>query len=221
MSNTTPQIIAENAHFIVLFKPQGVSVHNQSPSLLEFVKEQKKPEHFVNRLDFETSGLVVVALNENLHEPLQNSLHKGVKKYRALLRGAMSIDVGMKVTWNWPISDKAEGRRNPQGDKSNLKAADTEVTLVRKNKYFSEVEIVLKSGRQHQIRKHSALAKHPIVGDNRYNEDKYNSKIADMYKETRMQLEAESLDFQFKNEKYSFKCNTLELDKYFSDSLKA
>ncbi len=215
MSNITPEIIAENAYFIILFKPQGVSVHNQSPSLLEFVKEQKKPEHFVNRLDFETSGLVVIAQNENLHEPLQNSLHKGIKKYRALLRGALPIDEGAKVIWNWPISDKAEGRRNPQGDKQNLKAADTEVTLIKKNKYFSEVEIVLKSGRQHQIRKHSALAKHPIVGDNRYNEDKYNAKIADMYKETRMQLEAVSLDFQFKNEKYRFKCNTLELNKYF------
>ena len=215
MSNITPEIIAENAYFIILFKPQGVSVHNQSPSLLEFVKEQKKPEHFVNRLDFETSGLVVIAQNENLHEPLQNSLHKGIKKYRALLRGALPIDEGAKVIWNWPISDKAEGRRNPQGDKQNLKAADTEVTLIKKNKYFSEVEIVLKSGRQHQIRKHSALAKHPIVGDNRYNEDKYNAKIADMYKETRMQLEAVSLDFQFKNEKYRFRCNTLELNKYF------
>ncbi len=217
MSNITPQIIAENGHFIVLFKPQGVSVHNQTPSLLEFVKEQKKPEHFVNRLDFETSGLVVIALNENLHEPLQNSLHKGIKKYRALLRGALPIEVGEKVIWNWPISDKAEGRRNPQGDKQNLEPSDTEVTLVRKNKYFSEVEIILKTGRQHQIRKHSALAKHPIVGDNRYNDDKYNLKIADMYQETRMQLEAESLDFQFKNEKYNFKCHTLDLDKYFSN----
>lgn len=215
MSNTTPQIIAENAHFIVLFKPQGVSVHNQSPSLLEFVKEQQKPEHFVNRLDFETSGLVVIALNENLHEPLQNSLHKGVKKYRALLRGSMSLDVGMKVIWNWPISDKAEGRRNPQGDKQNLKPAETEVTLVRKNKYFSEVEIVLKSGRQHQIRKHSALAKHPIINDGRYSDEKYNLKITDMYNQNRMQLEAESLAFQFKNEKYKFEFKTLNLDPFF------
>lgn len=215
MSNTTPHIIAENALFTVIFKPQGVSVHNQTPSLLEYVKEQKKPEHFVNRLDFETSGLVIVAQNQNLHEPLQSSLHKGQKKYRALLRGALPIEKGEKVTWNWPISDKAEGRRNPQGDKKNLKEAETEVILVRKNKFFSEVEIILKTGRQHQIRKHSALAKHPIVGDNRYNEDKYNSKIAEMYQETRMQLEAESLEFQFKNEKYSFKCNTLELDNYF------
>ena len=38
-----------------------------------------------------------------------------------------------------------------------------------------------------------------------------------MYQETRMQLEAESLDFQFKNEKYNFKCHTLDLDKYFSN----
>ncbi len=213
--STQPHIVSENAHFTVIFKPQGVSVHNQSPSLLEFVKELKKPEHFVNRLDFETSGLVVIAQKENLHEPLQTSLHKGLKKYRALLRGALSIEPSMKVIWNWPISDKAEGRRNPQGDPQNLKEAVTEVTLIRKNKYFSEVEIVLKSGRQHQIRKHSALAKHPIVGDHRYSEDQYNLKIAQMYKESRMQLEAEELQFLFKSEKYSFQNKTLELDKYF------
>ena len=215
MSYTTVHVVSENNHFMVLFKPQGVSVHNQTPSLLEYVKAEKKPEHFVNRLDFETSGLVVIAQNENLHEPLQNSLHKGVKKYSALLRGALAIDEGAKILWNWPISDKAEGRRNPQGDKQNLKAAETEIKLIRKNKYFSQVEIVLKSGRQHQIRKHSAMAKHPIVGDSRYNEEKYNLKIADMYSQKRMQLEAESLEFQFKNEKYKFELKTLELDKFF------
>ena len=102
------KILEENEFFIVVIKPPGFSVHNQSPSLVEYLQKLKKPIHFVNRLDFETSGLVVIAQNENLHEPLQNSLHKGVKKYRALLRGALSIEVGMKVIWNWPISDQSE-----------------------------------------------------------------------------------------------------------------
>lgn len=205
------QIVSENAFFIVLFKPHGVSVHNQSPSLLEYVKTHQKPEHFVNRLDSETSGLVVIAQNQSLHEPLQQSLHQGTKKYRALLCGVLQND----VTWNWPISDKAEGHKNPQGLKADQKEALTEVKIARTNKFFTEAEIILKTGRQHQIRKHSLLAKHPILGDNRYGNEKYNAKMATMYKDSRMFLEAESLSFKFQNENYHFEQKTLQLDKFF------
>ncbi len=208
------QVVSENEYFIVLFKPHGVSTHNQSPNLLEYLKQHKKPEHFLNRLDGETSGLVVVAQNEKLHEPLRKSLDEGTKKYRALLRGSLPDS----TTWLWPLSDKAEGRRNPQGEKGNWKEAKTEVKIVRQNKFFSEVEIILKTGRQHQIRKHSALAKHAIVGDSRYNDEKYNLKIAEIYKDDRLQLEAETLQFIFKNEIYFFEKRTLILDKFFSTS---
>lgn len=205
------QIVSENPFFIVLFKPHGVSVHNQSPSLLEYVKTHQKPEHFVNRLDAETSGLVVIAQNQSLHEPLQQSLHAGIKKYRALLCGVLQTD----AIWNWPISDKAEGHKNPQGEKANQKESLTEVKVVRSSKYFTEVEIILKTGRQHQIRKHSLLAKHPLLGDNRYGNEKYNTKMSTLYKDSRMQLEAESLNFKFQDENYSFQQKSLELDKFF------
>lgn len=208
--------VFENESFIVLFKPQGVSTHNQSPSLLDYLQQNKKPEHFINRLDAETSGLVLIAKNEKLHDLLRQSLEIGSKKYRALLRGSLDSETGAQIIWSWPISDKAEGRRNPQGESTHRKESLTQVRLIRKNKYFSEVEIILKTGRQHQIRKHSSLAKHALVGDSRYNDPKYNQKINEIYNDPRMQLEAESLQFTFEKKNYSFEYRSLKLDKFFT-----
>ncbi len=207
------ELISENKKFLVLYKPSGMSMHNQSPSLSDYLKSLKKPEHFINRLDAETSGLVIVATEPQLHEPLQKSLQEGTKKYRALLRG--QIDPDVIIEWSWPISDKSEGRRNPQGEKTDQINSLTRVQIIRSNKYFSEAELILKTGRQHQIRKHSAIARHPIVGDSRYNDLKYNQKINEMYKNDRLLLEAESLQFVFQGSNYFFEKKTLMLDRFF------
>jgi 23S rRNA-/tRNA-specific pseudouridylate synthase len=61
------QILAENNFFYVINKPVGFSVHNESPSVAEYLKTVKKAEHFVNRLDLETSGLMVIAQKHTVH----------------------------------------------------------------------------------------------------------------------------------------------------------
>ena len=160
-----------------------------------------------------------MAQNEKIHEPLQLALHHGLKKYRALLRGSMILEPNQTINWSWPVSDKSEGRRNPQGESNQRKESLTEIKVIRKNKYFTEVEIILKTGRQHQIRKHSALAKHPLVGDPRYNDEKYNLNINKFYNDPRLQLEAEELIFEFMNEKHAFNIKSLKLDSFFSDKL--
>ncbi|MGZ3691237.1 MAG: RluA family pseudouridine synthase, partial [Pseudobdellovibrio sp.] len=68
---------------------------------------------------------------------------------------------------------------------------------------------------QHQIRKHAALAKHPIVGDKRYNEEKYNLNIEKFYQGKRMCLHAEKLTFIFLNKEYIFE-SKISFDHYFS-----
>lgn len=208
------QILEENQDFIVLVKPSGLSVHNQSPSVMEQLQGLKKPLHFVNRLDQETSGLMVVAQRPELHQKLVTSLENGSKFYRALLRSPWK-EKPMQTTWSWPISDKAEGRKNPQGIAADRKEARTEVTVVRSNKYFTEVYVELITGRQHQIRKHSLLAGHPIVGDKRYNEEKYNKNIEKFYCDPlRLQLHAEKLVFEFKGKSWTFEL-PINFDNFF------
>lgn len=207
------RILEENEFFMVLAKPEGWSVHNQTPSVAEYLLRANKPLHFINRLDSETSGLMVVAQKPEYHEPLVSALEQGSKFYRALLRSPWK-NPETELTWQWPISDKSEGFKNPQGSSSERKTASTRVTVVRSNQYFTEVSVELLTGRQHQIRKHSALARHPIVGDPRYNEKKYNDNIAKLYGISRMHLHAEKLRFEFSGKSYVFE-SLYDLSAFF------
>lgn len=209
------QFLEENHFFIVLNKPPGMSVHNQSPSLVEELNALKKPIHFVSRLDQETSGLMVIAKDPELHEVLAEALQNGLKQYRALLRSPWKKDEKSQ-TWSWPLTDQAEGWKNPQGITAKRVECETRIEVVRTNQYFTEITATLATGRQHQIRKHAALAKHPVVGDKRYNESKYNEQITKFYKTTRMHLHAEKVKFEFKGKQYEFK-NHHNLDVFFKN----
>lgn len=209
-------VLEDNAFFIVLNKPDGVSVHNEKPSLLDWLTERKLPVNFVNRLDQQTSGLVVVARDPKFHEPLSQALHSGAKTYRALLRGSWK-DKALALTWDLPLSDKAEGRKNPQGKSGDRKNCITRVSVVRTNQYFTEVLCEIKTGRQHQIRKHAALAKHAILGDSRYNDESYNEKMGKMYKTSRMFLHAEELKFNFQGKDYHIRSPKMDLEIFFSE----
>ena len=213
MNTPSFQLIDENEDFFVLYKPEGLSVHNQSPSLSEQLTLARKALHFINRLDVETSGLMVVAQRPELHAPLADALEKGQKFYRALLRSPWKQSQ-QELLWSWPISDKAEGRKNPQGVAKDRITAETKVQIVKSNQYFTEAYFELLTGRQHQIRKHCALANHPIVGDPRYNEDKYNANIQKFYGNTRMLLHAEKLEFNYKNKKFIFH-RPIDLNHFF------
>lgn len=207
------QILEENEFFLILNKAPGTSIHNESPSLVEFLTKNKKPLHFVNRIDRETSGLVMVAKRGDYHDLLHHSLEDGHKTYRALLRGPWK-KAEKKVIWSWALTDKAEGRKNPKGLAADRIPCESHVQLVRSNDYFSEVTVELFTGRQHQIRKHSAIWGQAIVGDNRYNDKSYNERMATRYNEKRMWLHAEKLEFTFNNKSYKFQ-SKLKLDQFF------
>jgi 23S rRNA-/tRNA-specific pseudouridylate synthase len=68
--------------------------------------------------------------------------------------------------------------------------------MVASNKYFSYLEFNLITGRQHQIRKHTALHNHPLLGDPRYNDPKYNQKMASIYKTDRLFLHCQELEIK-------------------------
>ncbi|MBV2168060.1 MAG: RNA pseudouridine synthase [Bdellovibrio sp.] len=189
-------VVEKSKHWLIINKPTGISVHNEAGDVRSILKKQLHPGTFhdiypVHRLDKETSGLLVVATEQeaaaSLSEQFQN--HKAEKMYYAVLRGPMDVSDEWQE-WAFPISDKAEGRKNPQGLLKDRIEAKTLYRVLESNKFFSLVELRLLTGRQHQIRKHSALAKHAIVGDPRYNDPTYNSKMAKIYGNDRMYLHA-------------------------------
>lgn len=210
-------IIAQGPHWLVINKPAGVSVHNDPEDVCHLLRKQLsgfEDIHPVHRLDKETSGLLLIALNaKRAHElAVKFQTHDCEKSYFALLRGVVSAPKPSDSesnsdswnTWKWPLTDKAEGRKNPQGLAKDRVEACTDYRVIKSSKYFSLLEIKIHTGRQHQIRKHSALAKHSILGDARYGDPKYNSRMAELYQTDRMFLHAAKLKIKIDDKEHVF-----------------
>lgn len=171
-------ILYEDDGVLIVNKPPFMPVH---PSMDHFedslsngvkyyfdsigLKRKIRP---VNRLDKNTSGIVIFAKNEYIQECLVKQMKSDTfqKEYLALISGIMDKE---HQIINAPIARKAdsiiERCVSPNGDKSI-----TEVTLLQTFKNYSLVKCHLKTGRTHQIRVHLSYIGHPILGDDLYGE---------------------------------------------------
>lgn len=184
----------ESGPWLAVNKPAGVSVHNKEgpENLLSVLENQLSlapgslyPAH---RLDKETSGVQILALDENAARTLAEEFQKREveKVYVGVLRGVLVGDES--GVWSQPLSDKAEGRDNPAGLATNRVPCETRFRILQKSAHNTLCEFDLKTGRQHQIRKHCALARHALVGDPRYGDKRYNQQMAERYSDGRMFL---------------------------------
>ena len=175
----------------------GLSVHNEedSENLLKIILKQESLDKLfpVHRLDRETSGVQLLALNKVSAQKLsQEFQEKRVEKiYIGILRGQLSSEKGV---WERPLTDLAEGRKNPSGKAVHRRPCETRYRTLKASRYFTQCEFNLITGRQHQIRKHTALEGHSLVGDSRYGDKKYNKKIAELYSTNRMFLHCLTID---------------------------
>lgn len=188
-------ILCQTTDFIAIDKPAGISVHNDDGADLIsiFGKKLNRKVYPVHRLDKETSGVQLLALNETAATELAKQFQSRScrKIYVGIARGKFKIDKG---SFNSPLTDKSEGRMNPQGKSPDRFPCETKYLVINSNSYFSYVEFDLITGRQHQIRKHCALAKHQLIGDSRYGDVKYNRKMADHYQTERMFLHCHQIE---------------------------
>ncbi|MFN7823771.1 MAG: RluA family pseudouridine synthase [Pseudobdellovibrionaceae bacterium] len=186
----SPQdVLFEDQTLFLINKPAGLSSHSdpQGKDVLTALKKVYPRELFlVHRLDRETSGLLLLTKKPELTQKLQEGMVK--KQYIAFLRRPWTQ--AEQLTWTWPLTDKGESRKVPQGLKKDRKPCATKVSLIHSTSHFSVIAAELESGKQHQIRKHAALANHPIWGDSRYNEPQFNQKISELYGTDRLFLHA-------------------------------
>lgn len=184
-------IVFRSDDFWLLNKAPGVSVHNEAPSLAQLLSSQGQ-FHFVNRLDRETSGLVLATQKPEMVKTLSEQMSHQ-KIYRGIVsrpRNWEKSNPGDSWVWQDPITDTSEGRKNPAGLKAQRVKAETRVTVVASQPYYLDLEFHLITGRQHQIRKHCALHQMPLVNDHRYGRETLNKKAFEVYQVSRMMLHA-------------------------------
>ena len=152
-----------------------------------------------HRLDVGTSGVLILACSKAAARGWPEILASAHKTYQAIARGAnavSSVEPGFEPVfdqwqdWIWPLSERAEGRRDPQGAKNLRKPSKTRVRVVRSNQWFTWLELEPQTGRTHQIRRHAALARLPILGDERYGELSHARMLAERYGFLRLALHA-------------------------------
>jgi RluA family pseudouridine synthase len=189
------EILQRTDQWMAVNKPAGLSVHNEEDpiNLLKALKAQENlPDLFpVHRLDKETSGVQLLALQKEAASDLATQFQsRSVSKF---YQGVVAGKLPNEGHWNDPLSDKAEGGKNPAGLAGDRKPCETSFRLLRQSDYFSWAEFQIHTGRQHQIRKHCALNGRALIGDLRYGNPKYNQKISDLYQFRRMALHATRL----------------------------
>lgn len=198
------KFIHKDSNWGCIDKPAGLSCHNDpTEDVISILQQTLQTEiHLPHRLDKETSGLLLYAQTPVAAADLQRSLQAPAarKTYQCLVRGQVTED----TRWIWPLTDKAEGRRAPQGEKAQQKHCLTHVRVLKRNNYFSLLECEIETGRTHQIRKHAAIAKHAIIGDTRYGDPKYQERMVNLYKTDRLFLHSVKLMFQFAAKSWEF-----------------
>jgi len=181
-------IVYEDADIAVINKPEGMVVHpaagNPDGTLVNAIMFHCKDSlsgiggvmrpGIVHRIDKDTSGLLVIAKNDNAHIKLSEQLktHTVSRIYYAIVVGNFKDDGG---TVDAPMGRHPVDRKRmavfPKGD-DRAKEAVTHYTVIERFEGFSLVRCELETGRTHQIRVHMAHRGHPILGDEVYGGDK-------------------------------------------------
>lgn len=182
-------IVYEDDNLLVVNKPQGMVVHpapgNYSGTLVNALMFHCKGNlsaingtirpGIVHRIDKDTSGLLVVAKNNNAHAALSEQLKekKAVRKYYALVNGVVKEN----GTVDKPIARHPRDRKKMavvQGGRD----AVTHYKVLEIYDRYTLLECILETGRTHQIRVHMSYIGHSIVGDKTYGRQKEEFKLS-------------------------------------------
>ncbi|MEK6733698.1 MAG: RluA family pseudouridine synthase [Pseudomonadota bacterium] len=198
-------IIYRDADLLVINKPAGLavqggskirkSVDNIMPVYLETLETWDNLKHkLVHRLDKETSGLLLIALNNRTAQDLASAFknHDIEKKYLAILTGKLTINNGR-------VSSSIDGD------------AITNYRVLARKRDATLVEFKPVTGKKHQLRLHSLELGFPILGDVKYDPTILNDKTAKLH------LHAAEIIFPYQGRYFKL---TADLPEYFKNSIK-
>jgi 23S rRNA pseudouridine1911/1915/1917 synthase len=180
-------VLYEDEDLIVINKPQGMVVHpaagNYSGTLVNALLNHCKDLSGINgvirpgivhRIDKDTSGVLVIAKNDNSHHRLAEQLkdHSMKRVYIALVEGVLKSDEG---TVDAPLA-RHPVERIKIAVVSGGRRAVTHFRVIERFSANTLIECRLETGRTHQIRVHMAHTGHPLVGDPVYGHKKQKIK---------------------------------------------
>jgi len=214
------KIIYEDDDVIVINKPAGVlaqvAVSSQSPAVSDFlvkhfpeikkVGEDEQRFGIVHRLDKDTSGVMIVAKNNQSFEFLKNQFknRQTEKTYLALVYGKVNPKEGIinlkigRSKKNPQMQIVINNRKSAQGGKENIKSREavTFYKTIKEYENYTLLEVRPKTGRMHQIRVHLKALGFPVVGDKKYFYRKYRDSKPQL---DRQFLHAQSLEITLPN----------------------
>jgi len=192
-------VIADDEHWIVINKPSGLPVHGGTGvafGVIDAIKLAFDDESIslVHRLDRSTSGVMVLARSRRASVHFHESLTRGRvrKHYSALLCGGLqnSQTVTAKLRKTHPTPLENQVVIDPEGGKE----AVSHFSCRAKGSRFCLADVEIETGRTHQIRVHAASIGHPVLGDERYGDERLNKSVAKAGAK-RMFLHARELSF--------------------------
>lgn len=180
--NIKLDIVYEDDDLLVINKPSGMVVHPAPGhytgtlvnALLYYLNKESTTNlrpGIVHRLDKDTSGLMLVAKNDEILDKLSEMISKKEveRKYLAIVDGLIKHDTG---EIDAPIGRDINDRQKMAVTDQNAKEAITHFKVLERFKNNTLIECILETGRTHQIRVHLAYIGYPVTNDPAYNKKK-------------------------------------------------
>jgi len=176
------RIVLEDRNFIAIDKPSGLASHGGSGIALGAIEQMRQlrprePLELVHRLDRDTSGVLLFAKRRSALTAVQAEIREGRvrKRYLALLAGRLPSD-SVRVDQPLRKSVLQGGERMVRIDPEGKPSRSTFKRLERHGPY-DLVEVLIDTGRTHQIRVHAAHLGCPVAGDEKYGDAEANKAL--------------------------------------------
>ena len=196
------EVLYEDEFCIAVNKPAGLMVHKNSSSrdpefLLQLVRNQINTKVYpLHRLDRPTSGIMLFAKNSEYAKKFSKlfSTRKIKNIYYTVVRG-YTQDFG---TIDYPLknSSKQDITQDALTDYETVARTELDIPLPPyKTVRYSLLKVIIKTGRTHQIRRHFAHLRHPVIGDTSYGDRHHNRLFREQFHCSRLLLHASEIEF--------------------------
>ena len=214
------EILYQDEICVAVNKPAGMLVHRtfldhgETVFVMQLLRDRLGCKVYpIHRIDKPTSGVLLFAIDPEQVKPLMQSFETGEtrKRYLAVVRGYLEGQGTIDYALKREVDDYTQAATAVEQDAVThyrmLSGVELPDAVGRyPTARYSLVELRPETGRKHQLRRHMAHLRHPIVGDTRHGDGAHNRYFRDRWQCARMLLHASLLEFQ-----HPISCETISI----------